>query len=327
MTPALTPQINRPEAGSASLRDKLGICQWFHFEDYATVDRAIEHLRQLNIRHFRTGISWADYHRSGGPAWYDWQMSRLRESGLEILLDVWHTPPSIAEAPFCNAPPRRLRDFADFIDEVITDYGDSFAHLELWNEPNNRFKWDFASHDPDWRKFGRMIGDAANWAKRRGCHTVLGGMIPVDHHWLGLMRDYGVLAHVDVIAIHAFPGMWFPHHQNWDWCRDWRGWDAKLDYARAHAGGKPVWVTETGLATWDLARRCDAKHELQRRMMRDLVRANGERFYFYSLLDLDPNREAIEGFHVDENEYHMGLITHDGACKPAWFDLADLLRE
>lgn len=34
-------------------------------------------------------------------------------------------------------------------------------------------------------------------------------------------------------------------------------------------------------------------------------------------------RLAIEGFHVDENEYHMGLVHWDGQRKPAY----DVFRE
>lgn len=35
-------------------------------------------------------------------------------------------------------------------------------------------------------------------------------------------------------------------------------------------------------------------------------------------MDLDLKRHAIEGVHVDENEYHMGLLTHRGDRKPAY---------
>jgi hypothetical protein len=42
---------------------------------------------------------------------------------------------------------------------------------------------------------------------------------------------------------------------------------------------------------------------------------------------LDPHREAIEGFHVDENEYHLGLVTVDGTRKPAFDVMKDLLTD
>jgi CDP-paratose 2-epimerase len=308
------------------LRDKLGVCQWFHFEDYESVERTIELLAELGVRRLRTGISWADFYRDGGRKWYDWQMNVLKGAGLDVLLSVWHTPPSIAEGGACNGPPKRLQDYADFIDLVITEYGHAFSHLELWNEPNNRLKWDFVNFDRYWRKFGEMIGSAAYWAKQRGRETVLGGMIPVDHHWLNLMEYYGVLEYIDVVGIHGFPGMWWPGQPNWDWHDHWAGWDGKLAYIAEHAGERPVWVTETGLATWDLAFGRVSKHELQVQMLQDAARAAADRMYWYSLIDLDPNREAIEGFHVDENEYHLGLVTFDGRRKPAFDAMKDLMR-
>ncbi|HEV7298546.1 MAG TPA: hypothetical protein VGN72_04215 [Tepidisphaeraceae bacterium] len=313
-----------------TLRDTLGVCQWFHYEDHRAVDRTIELMRELNVRHLRTGVSWADYVRPGGKAWYDWQMARLREGGIDVLLSVWHTPPSISIANACNAPPRRLQDYADFIDLLITDYGDAFSALELWNEPNNRYKWNFPVHDPQWRQFAEMIGAAAYWAKQRGVYTVLGGMIPVDHHWLNLIADYGVLQHIDAVGIHAFPGMWFPDNPNWDWHARWDGWAAKIAYVAEHSGGRPIWVTETGIATWDLALHREAKYELQVQALRDAAAAaassSAARVYWYSLIDLDPTRDAIEGFHVDENEYHMGLVKDDGFRKDAFEVMKQLMR-
>jgi CDP-paratose 2-epimerase len=309
------------------LRDRLGLCQWFHYEDRELLDRSVDLLHELGIRHLRTGISWADFFRPGGKAWYDRQMSVLHDAGFEILLSVWHTPPSIAEAPRCNAPPRRTRDYADFIDRIITEYGHTFSTLELWNEPNNRYKWDFEKHDPDWSKFARMIVDAAHWARKRGVRTCLGGMIPVDHHWLDLMESKHALSDISIIAIHAFPGMWWPGEISWDWQSHWRGWEAKLESIRPSAGGRPIWVTETGLATCDHESGAPCRHDRQVEVLEAAARAPAERLYWYSLIDLDPAREAIEGFHVDENEYHMGLVTFAGERKPAFHRLRDLLSE
>jgi CDP-paratose 2-epimerase len=305
-----------------TMRDKLGVCQWFHYEDYDSVRQCVELLKELNIHHLRTGISWADFFRPGGREWYRWQMTQLQD--FEILLSVWHTPPSISEGNCCNSPPRRLRDYADFIDLIITEYGSQFSHLELWNEPNNRLKWDFQNFDADWRKFGQMIGDAAYWAKQRGCHTVLGGMIPVDHHWLELMESYGTLGPIDIIGIHAFPGMWWPNQPNWDWHEQWKGWKDKIDYIRNHTS-RPIWVTETGFSTWDLALHRESKYELQVTALGEAAHAPVERCYWYCLVDLDPQRAAIEGFHVDENEYHMGLVKFDGFRKHACFYMEHLL--
>jgi len=60
---------------------------------------------------------------AGGKKCYDRQMKRLAAAGVEVLLSVWHTPPSISEGNACNSPPRRLQDYADFIDLLLTGYG------------------------------------------------------------------------------------------------------------------------------------------------------------------------------------------------------------
>lgn len=301
---------------------ELGVCQWFHYGACEDLERAIDGLRELGVRHVRTGISWADYHRPGGRAWIDHQMNALAE--FEVLLSVWHTPPSLSESGTTSGPPRRLRDYADFIDLVIQRWGDRFTALELWNEPNNRYKWDFVRHDPQWDKLGRMLAMAAYWAQRCDVRTVLGGMSPVDPAWLRLMKRHGVLEHVDVVAIHAFPHMWWDDAPCWDQRDDWHGWPAKIQAITAAAEGRPVWVTETGLATWDPEQAVRTRTELQCRALRAAARAPVPRVYWYSLLDLDPTRSAIEGFHVDENEYHLGLVRRDGTRKPAWDYVKDL---
>ncbi len=326
--------MTSPPDAPVPLHEQLGLCQWFHFEDHDRLDQTVALMDELGARHLRTGVSWADYHRPGGAAWTDHQMATLARAGIEVLLSVWHVPPSLSESGTCAGPPRRLRDYADFVDTLLTRHGDQFAALELWNEPNNRLKWAFPTHDPGWDKFAEMIRDAGYWAQHRGCPTVLGGMIPVDPHWLDLMAERGVLDVCDAVGIHAFPGMWWDEAPNWDWHRDWHGWHKKVDLAAAHAAGRPIWCTETGLATWDLAAERPAKHDLQAQALREAAAALAHpllvRLYWYCLLDLPSDREAIEdtidGRH-DENEYHLGLVSADGQKKPAFYTMRALLAD
>ena len=308
----------------SSLSERFGICQWFHYRDYRSVERCAALMRELDVRHLRTGISWADYHRPGGAEWYESMLELL--APFEILLSVWHTPPSLSETGHCAAPPRRLRDYADFIDTVIRRHRDRFTHLELWNEPNNRYKWQFETLDPDWSKFAEMVGSAAYWAKQCGVPTVLGGMMPVDEHWLQLMADKGVLDHIDTIAIHGFPGMWWSDRPNWDWHSHWQGWDEKIARVTRVGGGRTVWITEAGFSTWASDAPPAEMRSRQSHYLEAATIAASPRVYWYSMIDLDPRREAIEGFHVDENEYHLGLVTAAGRRKPAFERLKTLLR-
>jgi CDP-paratose 2-epimerase len=314
----------------ASIRDRIGLCQWFQFEDRLLLQATVRDLAELGVQHLRTGISWADYHRPGGKRWYDHQMQILSDAGLTVLLSLWHTPPSLSESGSCSGPPRRLLDFADFLDEIVNRYTGQFDGLELWNEPNNRLKWDFTDYDPDWSKFAEMIAAAAYWAKHLGQRTVLGGMIPVDHHWLSALERRGALESIDVIAIHAFPGMWTGSSYWWDWPGHWTGWPAKLQSIIPSCKGRPVWITESGYAT------CKGNSptvggfiEQSERLLNALL-APAERLYWYCVRDLSYNYACIEmtedGGRIDHREYHLGLSTVNGGRKTAWWTLQRALR-
>lgn len=305
-------------------RSAIGICQWFHFEDYEAVQRTRQILRELGIKHLRTGISWADYFRPKGREWYQWQMEALQE--FELLISIWHTPPSIAEGGNCAGPPIPLDAYAAFLWQVIEQFSDYFKSLELWNEPNNRLKWNFLEFDPSWSKFGEMVRAAGEVAKECGMHTVLGGIIPVDPEWLKLMESYGALDSIDTIAIHGFPGMWWDNFPNWDWYQHWHGWTEKVEKIRSISGKREIWITETGLATWNLEQEHEDRLEEQGQRLIESLEAPVERVYWYSAIDLAPWREAIEGFHVDENEYHLGLVRDDGTVKPAFDVMKRLVK-
>jgi CDP-paratose 2-epimerase len=281
---------------------RLGVVEWFEPGEHQRVERVAEGLLELGIDTLRTGLSWADWHAPGGADWYDWLLPRLALQ-FELLPCLLYTPPSLGVAPRTSAPPRRPRDFADFVDTVLDRYGEHFRQIELWNEPNNREEWDWTL-DPEWRAFSEMIGDAAYWARKRGYGVVLGGMSPIDPSWLWLMGERGVLDLVDVVGIHGFPGTWETN---------WEGWGRHVELVQealdAQSSEAEIWVTEAGYST--------VRHDdlAQLRSFLDVLEAPVQRVYWYAAEDLAARRAAQGGFHVDERDYHFGLRRADGAPK------------
>lgn len=321
---------------SQSLSDRFGICQWFHFGDDRLLEATIRTLQDLGIRHLRTGISWADWHRPGGKDWYKRQMGALREGGIEVLLNIYFTPPSLSMDPSresCAVPPAESRALADFVDTVINLYGDSFSALELWNEPNSRLTWD-SRYDPGHRHLARSLAQAGFWARERGKKAVFGGIAHPDYAFVEKMRECEVFGCFDVLGVHAFPHMWEPHATGWELQHAWHGWEHRIQSMSKCAGGMPVWVTEAGLATYDKALDRVCREDLQVEMLLDAMRATTERFYWYTLFDLDPEKVAVEeanGANREEAEYHLGLIRYsddfrvEGNEKPAYFTLREAL--
>ena len=103
----------------AELTPRLGICQWFHFED-ERLDAAARLLGDLGVRHVRTGLSWADWQRPGARAWFDRQMAALDR--FDVTVTLCFTPPEEGIVPHHASPPREPAAFADFCAAMVRRY-------------------------------------------------------------------------------------------------------------------------------------------------------------------------------------------------------------
>jgi beta-xylosidase len=103
----------------------LGICQWFHFEDHR-LDDAVRRLRELGVRHLRTGLSWADSYRPNAEAWFDRQMEALAE--FEVTVTFCFTPEHRGVQPHHTSPPLVPGEFADFCARMVRRYAPGRAN-------------------------------------------------------------------------------------------------------------------------------------------------------------------------------------------------------
>ncbi|MCK6546525.1 beta-xylosidase [Myxococcota bacterium] len=103
----------------SSMTPELGICQWLHFEDHR-LDLTVRWLRELGVRHLRTGLSWADSLRPGADAWFDRQMSALDE--FEVTLTYCFTPEAAGVRAHHTSPPRHPEEFAEFCARMTRRY-------------------------------------------------------------------------------------------------------------------------------------------------------------------------------------------------------------
>jgi beta-xylosidase len=201
----------------------------------------------------------------------------------------------------------------------------------IWNEPNNKSHWD-PEVDPEWSLFAEMValvGDAIA-AENPSVTRVLGGISPIDPLFLRRMQGYGVLDHVDAVAVHGFPLDWNL------WKID--EWPQKLAEIQ-QVTDLPVWITEVGVSTfgaeevqvWGLKRTAE------------LLLGRAPRIQWYSLYDLPRAWEATTRHREAEGSsyyrhFYMGLLREDGSPKPAleefarytpqlgiaqWFDFED----
>jgi CDP-paratose 2-epimerase len=284
---------------------KFGFAEWLRFGEYDRVISAIAGMRDAGASYIRTHLSWAEYHAPGGEAWYDWLIPTLGRS-LDLLPCIHYTPPSISRTGRASGAPQRLKDYADFVDHVLTRYGDHFRYVELWNEPNNLLDWDWRA-DPDWLLFCEMVGAAAHWVQHRGWKAVLGGPSPFDPHWLSLMGERGLLSTVSAVGFHGFPGTWDSETDTWrGYAEHLRDMRSVLDRFNRRA---QIWITEAGYSTW----RGDEAEQVER--FRQALSAPADRLYWYGWQDIPRNIPVQEGLYFDPRHYHMGITDADGRPK------------
>ncbi|TPK76128.1 beta-xylosidase [Mesorhizobium sp. B2-4-17] len=186
----------------------------------------------------------------------------------------------------------------------------------IWNEPNNKSHWD-PELDPDWSRFATMAILAADAIKRENpaVTKVLGGISPIDAGFMTRMKEFGVLDHLDAVAVHGFPLDW----NLWQI----QEWPQKLGEISAVID-LPVWVSEVGISTF-------GAEEVQvwgLRRTAELLIGNAPRIQWYSLYDLPRAWEATTRHREAEGSsyyrhFYMGLLREDGTPKAA---LEEFLR-
>lgn len=181
---------------------------------------------------------------------------------------------------------------------------------KIWNEPNNKSHWDLEL-DPEWKQFAAMAIAAGKAI--RSVHPllprVLGGISPIDPHFIANMKGHGVLEHVDAVAVHGFPLDW----NLWK-IEEWPDKIAEIESVTS----LPVWVTEVGVSSFG----ADEVQEWGVRRTAKLLAGRASRIHWYSLYDLPSTWEATTRHKEAEGSsyyrhFHLGLLREDGSPKPA----------
>jgi beta-xylosidase len=178
----------------------------------------------------------------------------------------------------------------------------------IWNEPNNKSHWD-PEIDPDWSRFSEMaiLAGQAVKAENAAVTRVLGGISPIDPHFIANLAGKGVLDNIDVVAVHGFPLDWNLWQLN--------EWPDRLNEIRA-VTALPIWVAEVGVSSF-------GAEEVQAwglKRTAELLRGKAPRVHWYSLYDLPRAWTATTRHREAEGssyyrQFYMGLLREDGTPK------------
>lgn len=180
----------------------------------------------------------------------------------------------------------------------------------FWNEPNNKSHWDFEL-DPEWEIFSSMIKIAAAAVRLENPSLlrVLGGISPIDPHFIRRLDRSGVLHALDVVAVHGFPLDW----NHWP-INSWPDRIAEIQDVTQ----LPVWISEVGVSTFG----AEEVQEFGLARTAELLIGRVPRIHWYSLYDLPRAWPATTRHREAEGSsyyrhFYMGLLKEEGTPKRA----------
>jgi beta-xylosidase len=139
---------------------------------------------------------------------------------------------------------------------------------------------------------------------------VLGGISPIDPFFIQRLEGYGVLEHLEVIAVHGFPLDWnlWPIHE----------WPNKIAEIEAVAPNHEIWATEVGVGSFG----AEEVQVFGVNRTAELLVGRVPRVFWYSLFDLPQSWGATTRHREAEGSsyyrhFYMGLIREDGTPKLA----------
>jgi beta-xylosidase len=192
--------------------------------------------------------------------------------------------------------------------------------VKFWNEPNNKSHWDFEV-DPEWRIYSEMVKRAAKAVKaeKPGLKRVLGGLSPIDTHFIQRLKTNGVLDDLQAVALHGFPLDW----NHWQ-INEWPDKIAEIEGVTE----LPIWITEVGISTFG----AEEVQVFGLNRTAELLMGRVERIHWYSLYDLPKAWPATTRHREAEGSsyyrhFYMGILKEDGTPKLAFKDFSKYTPE
>ncbi len=168
--------------------------------DPTKITRTLEMASAMGARYVRMQMPWEDVeiHAKGDfedrrnpahlrSAWekYDFIFAEMQRLGLEPIVRIDRPPrwaraqadaterfqAGLAELGTSTGPPDSYADYADFVAAVVARYRGSVRFIQIWNEPNLAYEWNWVLPEPE--RFTQLLKMAADAARRANPDVVI----------------------------------------------------------------------------------------------------------------------------------------------------------
>ena len=168
--------------------------------DPAAVTQTLELAHAMGARYVRMQMPWEDVeiHAKGDyedrrnasnvrSAWekYDFLFAEMQRLGLEPIVRIDRPPlwsriqanaserfqRGLAENANSTGPPDNYQDYADFVATVVAHYRGRVRYIQIWNEPNLAYEWNWVLPEPE--RFTELLQLTASAARAANPEVVI----------------------------------------------------------------------------------------------------------------------------------------------------------
>lgn len=309
----------------------LGINHDFVWTEDKDIPGLIQAMKDAHVQSVRIPIRWTSVEPERDKWVWDKPDSvvkQLRDAKIDMLgllmgVPTWASgiDPAKVQGFSDVYAPQDMRDYEGYVRRVVTRYKGDIHHWEIWNEENGQ---DFYKPMPDAPTYVKILKAAYKTAKGVDpkCIVILGGLQMngiIPNPWLPIktpdflqkIYDAGGKPHFDAVNIHPY----VTAGEGPAYCGKITRDTVEVMKKNGDAN-KPLWITETGLATGN-----GVTEEMQAQHLRGICNElsaipNVKALYWFELRDYPA---AICG-----GEESMGVLTTDGRRKPSFTTYAEI---
>ena len=307
----------------------FGINHDFVWTEDKDIPSLIQAMRDAHVQSVRMGVRWTSVEPERGK--WNWDkpdsvVRQIRAANIEILCGLASVPawasgidPSQQTGFWDCYAPKDMKDWSTYVGKVVGRYKKDIHYWEVWNEENGL---DFYKPAPDAKAYVEILKAAHDAIKAADpkATVVLGGLqmngiIPNPwstlkvENFLQQIYDVGGKPYFDVVNIHPYVAA--APNEGPEYCARLVR-DTVAVMRKNGDGGKPLWITETGLPTGS-----GVTEEMQAQHLEGIYRELGK----------IPEVKAIHWFELRDypkpicgGEESMGILAGDGRRKPS-FDM------
>lgn len=305
----------------------MGVNQDFVWTDTQDIPGLIQAMKDARVQSVRLGIRWVTVEPKRG----EWDFERvdkvvkqIRAAKIDILCTLMSVPawasgvdPKQVKGFWDTFAPKDMKDWEEYVRRVVTRYKGDIKYWEIWNEENGE---DFYKPMPDAKVYVSILKSSYDTIKKIDpkATVVLGGLqmngiipnpwSPVKiENFLQKIYDAGGKPYFDVVNVH--PYVLATKEEGPAYCAKLVRGTVEVMKRNGDAT-KPLWITETGIAT-----NATVTEKMQAEHLAGIYRELGA----------IPEVKAIHWFLLQDMPYSvcggedaMGMVARDGRRKPAF---------